>query len=544
MADIFISYSKGYQAQTEQLAKELRAKGFSVWYDTSLVPGDSFRDVIISELAQARAAIVIWNAASVKSEWVCSEASRARARRILIPVRTDDIRSHDIPPPFDSLHTELLSNGPAIDAALAKLGVTPTLGTKDEMSAQPPSIDEVAGPALALPDKPSIAVLPFQNMSGDPDQEYFADGMVEDITTALSRIRQFLVIARNSSFTYKGRTVDVKQAGRELGVRYILEGSVRRVADRVRVTAQLIDAITGHHLWAERYDRELVAVFAVQDEIADKVVAAIEPRLYSAEQTRVGRKPPGSLDAWECVVRALPHIDARSRHDFAIARELLERAVRLDPSYGHAYAFLAFLTCLEFGYGWTSRQIVLEHGLEAAQKAVVLDGDDAWAHFAVGFVYIYSRRAEEAVVQFERALALNPNFAPACSAYAVALTYLGRGQEALLKMDASERLNPRGLFRGVNAGMRAAVYFAMGQYRDAVACAQNAIRENPGLTNAYRSIIVSHALLGEIDEAQKALQTLKRLHPDLSLKWIKDFNPYPPGVAQKWIEGFVLAGLE
>lgn len=536
MAQIFISYSKQSQARAKELAQELQAKGFTVWYDTSLVAGDNFGEVIMSELAQARAAIVIWDATSVKSEWVRSEASRARARRILIPVRTADVRSHDIPPPFDSLHTELLSNRAAIEAALAKLGV------------RPPRVKDGAlltATTLALPDKPSIAVMPFQNMSGDPEQEYFADGMVEDITTALSRIRQFFVIARNSSFTYKGRTVDVKEAGRELGVRYILEGSVRRAADRVRVTAQLIDALTGHHLWAERYDRELVAVFSVQDEIVERVVASIEPRLYAAERTRVARKAPGSLDAWECVVRALPHIEARSRHDFAVARELLERAVHLDPSYGHAYAFLAYLTCLELGYGWMPRQIALQQGFDAAQKAVVLDDDDPWAHSAVGFVYCFSRRAEEAVAQFERALALNPNFAHAYSILGMALTYLGRGLEALAKIDTSERLNPRGFFRGVNAGNRAAAYFVMGQYSAALVFARNAVRENPGLTNAHRNLVVNCALSGEIDEAKGALQVLKRLHPDLSLNWLKEFNPYETAeVAQKWIDAFVLAGLE
>src|SRR5215475_1242204 len=206
MADIFISYSKGFQAQTEQLANELRGKGYSVWYDTSLVPGDSFREVITSELAQARAVIVIWNRTSVKSDWVCSEASRARARRILIPVRAEDVRSHDIPPPFDGLHTELLSNRASIEAALAKLGVTPTASTKDEVSA-PPGLASNA-PGVLLPKKPSIAVLPFTNMSGDTEQEYFIDGIVEDIITALSRFRQLFVIARNSSFTYRGRAVD------------------------------------------------------------------------------------------------------------------------------------------------------------------------------------------------------------------------------------------------------------------------------------------------------------------------------------------------
>src|SRR5215468_3023912 len=180
MADVFISYSKGYRPQVEQLANELRSKGFSVWWDTSLVPGDSFRDVITAELAAARAVIVIWNAESVKSDWVCSEASRARARRILIPVRAEDVRSHDIPPPFDGLHTELLSNRAGIDAALAKLGVMPSVAVSDARLAATTTASDGERPAPTLPRKPSIAVLPFHNMSGDPTQEFLADGMVEE----------------------------------------------------------------------------------------------------------------------------------------------------------------------------------------------------------------------------------------------------------------------------------------------------------------------------------------------------------------------------
>src|SRR5262245_42528951 len=224
MADIFISYSKQSKAEAEQLAKELKSKGYTVWWDTGLVAGDSFGDVILSELTQARAAIVIWDTASIKSEWVRSEASRARARRILIPVRAEGIRSHDIPPPFDSLHTELLSNRAAIDAALAKLGLMPTLPTKVDSSASPALPDTPIRPKLPLPNKPSIAVLSFRNMSGDSEQEYFADGIAEDIITELSRYPDLFIVACNSSFTYRSDTVRVGDAARELGVRYVLEG--------------------------------------------------------------------------------------------------------------------------------------------------------------------------------------------------------------------------------------------------------------------------------------------------------------------------------
>ena len=189
----------------------------------------------------------------------------------------------------------------------------------DELAAQQ------SNPASALPDKPSIAVLSFTNMSGDPEQDYFADGMAEDITTALSKVRWFLVVSRNSAFAYKGKQIDVKQAARELGVRYVLEGSVRKVGTRARVTAQLLDAVSGHHVWAERYDRDLADIFAVQDEITEQVVAAIEPQLYAAEGIRAKRKPPESFDAWECVVRALALMNSRARPDVAAASDCCGR---------------------------------------------------------------------------------------------------------------------------------------------------------------------------------------------------------------------------
>jgi adenylate cyclase len=400
-------------------------------------------------------------------------------------------------------------------------------------------------PALPLPSKPSIAVLPFQNMSGDPSEDYFADGVVEEITTALSRIRWLFVIARNSSFTYKGRMVDVKQVGRELGVRYALEGSVRKAANRVRVTAQLIDAVTGHHVWAERYDRELAAIFALQDEITERVVAAVEPQLYAAEGIRAKRKPPESLDAWECVVRALSCVNSRSQNDYAMARELLERAIELDPAYAQAYALFAYVMGLEVLYGWKPREIALARALEAAQKAVVLDSDDAWAHFALGFVYGMTRRAEEAVVEHEKALALNPNFALAYTYQGSALAYLGRGEEALLKIDASERLSPRGLFQGVNNVCRAAAHFSAEQHRDAVSCARKSILDSPGIVTGYRMLVVNCALIGEIDEARAALKIVKRLQPDISLRWIAESVLFTrERDRQNYIEGFRLAGLE
>ena len=249
-----------------------------------------------------------------------------------------------------------------------------------------PTGDEHASPRnrrLPLPDRPAIAVLPFANMSGDPEQEYFSDGISEDIITALSKLRWFFVIARNSSFVYKGRAVHIKQVAEELGVGYVIEGSVRRSGDRVRITAQLNDVTTGSHLWAERYDRDLADVFAVQDEITEAIVAAIEPQLYAAENFRALRKPPDSLDAWDLVMRALSHYWRVTREDNVVAQALLERAIAIDPHYGHALGVLA-ASQRSRPYGLGGRRRVVPIAERAALAAIRADSEDPWAHHALG----------------------------------------------------------------------------------------------------------------------------------------------------------------
>ena len=239
-----------------------------------------------------------------------------------------------------------------------------------------------AGPSLPLPDRPAIAVLPFTNMSGDPEQEYFADGISEDIITALSKLRWFLVIARNSSFTYKGKAVHLKQVAEDLGVRYVVEGSVRKAAERVRITAQLIDVTTGSHVWAERYDRDLADVFAVQDEITENIVAAIEPQLYAAEEFRARRKPPESLDAWDLVMRALSHYWRVTRQDNVVAQALLEKAISIDPNYGQALGVLATSYMFTAHMGWMDPAAAMAIAQRAAFASTRADSDDPWAHCA------------------------------------------------------------------------------------------------------------------------------------------------------------------
>src|SRR5437868_4810030 len=237
--------------------------------------------------------------------------------------------------------------------------------------------------ALPSLDRPAIAVLPFTNMSGEPEQEYFSDGISEDIITALSKLRWFLVIARNSSFIYKGKAVHLKQVAEELGVRYVVEGSVRKGGDRVRITAQLNDVMTGSHIWAERYDREITDIFAVQDEITENIVAAIEPQLYAAESFRAQRKPPDSMDAWDLVMRALSHYWRVTRQDNVVAQALLEKAIAIDPNYGQALGVLATSYLFGAHMGWSDMAASVPLAERAALAAISSDSEDPWAHNAL-----------------------------------------------------------------------------------------------------------------------------------------------------------------
>ncbi len=299
--------------------------------------------------------------------------------------------------------------------------------------------------ALPLPKKPSIAVLPFDNMSGDPEQEYFADGISEDLITALSKIRWFFVIARNSTFTYKGQAVDVKQVAKDLGVRYVLEGSVRKAGNRVRITAQLIDATTGRHVWAERYDRELADIFELQDEMAQTIAGAIEPELGAAERERAARKAPENLDAWETCQRGLWHMWRFTKTDVAEARRLLRRAREIDTNFASAYANESYTHYLDVIVGHAeSPDDSIAAGLAVGKTAVALDDKDPVGYFALGRIFMLRGEHDTSIAELETALSLNPSFAQAHHGLGFALALSGRLEEGAEALDSALRLSPRG----------------------------------------------------------------------------------------------------
>jgi TolB-like protein/Flp pilus assembly protein TadD len=398
--------------------------------------------------------------------------------------------------------------------------------------------------ALPLPDRPSIAVLPFSNMSGDAEQDYFADGISEDIITGLSKLRWFFVIARNSSFTYKGKVVDIRQVGRELGVRYVLEGSVRKSGSRVRVTAQLIDAVTGKHLWADHYDRDVTDIFALQDEITKKVVAAIEPKLLEAEGIRSQNRSPEDLDAWDMLIRANSLFWRLTKDESQAAIALLEEVVQRHPFYAPAHSMLAFVLLVSRQGGWHMMEPQVAQAANLAARAVELDDSDPWAHLALGFVAFTRRRTDEAAEEFQRALDLNPNFAAAHGFLGCALAFDGRSDQAIDHIEQAIRMSPHDPQNALLNAALAAAHYQAGRYAEAVGFGRKAIQQRFELTNGHRIYVASLAQAGRIDDARSALARLQELHPDNSIAWIERNVPYTPGPMAKFLEGFRKAGLQ
>ena len=400
------------------------------------------------------------------------------------------------------------------------------------------------GSALPLPDRPAIAVLPFTNMSGDPEQEYFSDGISEDIITALSKLRWFFVIARNSSFIYKGKAVHMKQIAAELGVGYVVEGSVRKSGDRVRITAQLNDVATGSHIWAEHYDRGVADVFAVQDEITEAIVAAIEPQIYAAENFRARRKPPDSMDAWDLVMRALSHYWRVTRQDNLVAQALLEKAIAIDHSYGQALGVLAASYTFSAHMGWADVATAMPAAERAAQAAISADSEYPWGHHALGYVYLLERRFDNSLAEYELALRLNPNFAQAQGFYSLSLSYSGRWQEAVQAAQRALLLSPRDPFSAVYNGIAAYAQFVGRHYEEAMHLSRESIRQRGDFVGAHRVLTAAAGMAGEAELAAASVQELRRAQPNISLAWIAKEMPIKlKDQREHYLEGFRRAGL-
>jgi adenylate cyclase len=399
---------------------------------------------------------------------------------------------------------------------------------------------------IQLQDKPSIAVLPFVNMSDDSGQEYFADGITEDIITALSKFRWFFVIARNTTFTYKGKIVDIKQVARDLGVRYLLEGSVRKAGNRLRVTAQLIDGSNDRHVWADRYDRDLEDIFAVQDEITQSIVTSVGPEFLSAEMKRAQRKDARNLDAWDYVMRASSCHSRFTKEDAAEAQRLLQKATESDPMCAEAFCLLAFTFLMQVQFGWSEAvDQSTQRAWQAAQSAVTIDDRDAWAHTALGMVDLISKRYDNAVRRLERAIDLNPNLANAYGGLGQALALAGEYDPAVKQIDKAIRLSPRDPFMVYWFGHLGLAAFMNERYEDACEWGLKTIQENPRFPGGHRLLAASYGQLGRIEEAATELEEVFRLMPRMTADDVRKQVPFKkPDDMERYIDGLRKAGLK
>jgi TolB-like protein/tetratricopeptide (TPR) repeat protein len=400
-----------------------------------------------------------------------------------------------------------------------------------------------APPQLPLPDNPSIAVLPFQNLSGDPQQEYFADGVVEDIITGLSRIKWLFVIARNSSFAYKGQTADVRRIGRELGVRYVLEGSIRKAGEHVRISTQLVEAETAIHLWADHFDRKIEDIFAVQDEITLGVVGAIEPSLRDAEIRRVKRKRPDNLDAYDLVLQAMPLVYAVIPEEAAKALPLLERAIALEIDYGVAHGLLAWCHVILFlraGYKNESRLAAIRH----ARAAVAHGRDDATA-LSLGALVIGTVEHDRvvAVGAFERALILSPSSAFALSMGSIVQAHAGKAERAIEWAERAVRLSPIDMLTFTSYNALAMSNFQLGHYQEAANAARRAVQSNPKNSSTHRFLAAALAKLGELEAAEAAARQALALEPSFSARAFFAACGTVPALAEPLTDAWRQAGL-
>jgi adenylate cyclase len=405
-------------------------------------------------------------------------------------------------------------------------------------------LDDDLGQELSLPDEPSIAILPFDNMSGDPKQEYFSDGITEEIITALSKTPKLLVIARNSTFTYKGKPVKVQEVGKELGVRYVLEGSVRKVGKMVRITAQLVDAKTGNHLWAERYDRKLKDIFAIQDEVTMEVMTALQVKLTEGEQARLLAKDTENLEAYLKFWQGVEHVRRGDKDGNRLAKPLLEEVITLEPEWAAGYVGLGFMHLMDVWYRWSDSPLQsIQEGFRLAQEALALDESNSGAHALLGQFYTLTRQHEKAIEEGERAITLNPNSSQDIFLLAVSLVYAGRPKEASSSLERAMRLNPFPppmylLFLGHANRM-------LGRYEEAMSAYKKAIHIEPTLLFGHVGLAATYVLLDRKEEAFAEAAEVLRIDPKFSLEYFAGIVPYKNKAdTELYVDALRKAGLK
>jgi adenylate cyclase len=548
MADVFISYARNDRSRVAPLVAAIEARGWSVWWDPAIAPGDEFDRQIAAELKLCAAVLVVWTPDSVNSRWVRGEARDGADRGMLVPVRFDGA---ELPIDFRALHTTDLDEWSkdqrspqvqevlrALDAIIARHRAAQAADTATARATAPAAAPAPGADSEAT--RISICVLPFVNMSGDPAQEYFSDGLTEDIITELSRWRRLLnVRSRSASSRYRGVAVDMKQVARDLNVRYIVEGSVRRMGDRVRITAQLIDAENGSHVWAEKFDRGQEEIFAVQDKVVQTIVSTLVGRVQATGAERARRKPPASLAAYECVLQgnALAWDDPLEAEE---ARRLFEQAITLDPGYAIAYSLLAALCYARWRDEPGDSPARLDEAHALARRAVELDDGDSTCQAIMGHVCL-NRRSFDLAVQYARhAIEINPNNPWNVADLASILVYVGGSEEALGWLARVREIDP---YFDVVWFWRAyaQAYMHLQRYADAV------LMFGHVRVRAYRAAALRAgccAELGDTERARAAAAECLAQRPDFTIGWFMSKEPHrDPAIAARVAASLRLAGL-
>jgi adenylate cyclase len=541
MTEVFVSYARADKARVAPLVAAIEAMGWSVWWDPEIDPGQEFDRRIAAELEVAAAVLVVWTPNSVGSRWVRGEAREGAERGILVPVRFDGAR---LPIDVRALHTIDFDDwgedprSPQLQEVLRALGAM--IARQRAPESQTAKSDSIPSAHPVGPARVGICVLPFANMSGDPEQEHFSDGITEDIITELSRWRRLLEVrSRSASFRYRGVAVDIKQVARELNVRFVVEGSVRRMGERIRISAQLIDTETGSHVWGEKFDRELAGLFAVQDQVVQTIVSTLVGRVQVSDVERARRKPPASLAAYEYVLKAnsLPWDDPNGE---AEAIRLVEKAIEIDPGYGFAHALLAILYSGRWYDDPSDSDAALQEAYALAKRAVELDENESTCFSMLADVCLKRRSFDLALQHMRRAIELNPGNQWNMADMGSVLIYVGQAEEALAWFKRAREVDPYfdppWYWRSIGKA-----HMVLHQYKEALAMFDRL----PIRWYRYSAFMAAcHARLGDMDRARASVATCLAMKPDFSIGHFMSKEPFKnPADAANLAESLRMAGL-
>jgi len=542
VADVFVSYARSDRELVAPLIAGLEERGLSVWWDPAIAPGQEFDRQIAAELAAAAAVLVVWTPNSVQSRWVRGEAREGADRGILVPVRFGDA---SLPIDFRAFQTIDLKAGDATGASPAFHEAVRALSELVDRAREPPPTAAVPGAASSAappapgPARATICVLPFSSLGADPEQQAFSDGITGDIITELSRWRMLAVRSRSASFKYRGNAVDIDEVARQLDVRYVVEGSVRRIADRIRISVELIDTETGRQVWAERFDRSLTELFDVQDSVVQRIVSTLVGRVQVSDVERARRKLPASLDAYECVLKgnALPWDDPQG---LAEATRLFEQAVELDPEYGLAHGMLAMMRCTQWRNDPGDSRAALDEALRLAKRAVELDDGDSTCHSLLSQIYLYQRSFERALEHMRRSVEFNPNNQWNLADMGQVIAYLGRAEEAIDWFRRAREIDP--YFDPPWYWRQAGIaYLILRRFEDALSM----FAHIPARTFRIAAYMAAcHARLGDLDRARTLAEECLSRQPQFSVRRFVSKEPFQDRAdADHLAESLRLAGL-